>query len=462
MSLKLVHFRSLLVLIIWIAMLCTLLNLSWTASAQETIQSVDGVIARQDGDYIIRQMEWDPAEAVLLVGSGEGAYLLNPDFNLVQRVTQGERAWSVSWNPTGTEFVVTTRTGYQIWAWDGQLATLAREIAVTREIVAAYWSSFGSKIATVERLVGELFSITVQVVIRSAVTGEVLQTSADYFSIPTENAIADQWDWSPTDDRYLYGVGYTVEIRADGLPYISRDRMVYRLDTESGTVEQVTTLGESVFYSIGLDPTGSYLIATGEGAGIQIWSFAENRRVAQFPGPTSGVSWRHDGQFVMAGPSVIDIGHLTDLGWFNFGATLVRVNWRYNRVASAWDTSLLLQDLTAFEAYTPIMPITETPFPTPILTLTFTPTSTNTPSPTPTFTSTHTPTSTETPIPTVTFTPTPTPTEMFTSTPTFTPTFTHTATSTSTPTPTATLTSSFTPQPPQRLGPDHSVTSCGL
>lgn len=387
MSLKAAHFRWLPILVVWIAALCTLLDMSWSASAQGTLQFVDGMITRQDGDYIIRQMEWDPAEAVLLVGSGEGAYLLDHNFNLVQRVTQGERAWSVSWNPTGTEFLVTTRTGYQIWAWGGQFATLARETFVANEIVSAYWSNLGTKIATIERLPGEFFAITVQVVIRSAVTGEVLQISADYFGIPTESAIADQWDWSPTDDRYLYGVGYTVEIRADGMPYLSSNQMVYRIDTETGLSERVTWLGSSLFYSIGLDPTGRYLVATDD-AGVQLWSFTEDNRVADFPGPTRGVSWRRDGQFLMAGSGAVDIESMTMFGAFNFGPGIVRVNGRYNRVASAWDTSLLLQDLTAFDAYTPMLLVTETP------------------SQTPTFTSTYTATFTETPTSTVTFTPT--------------------------------------------------------
>jgi WD40 repeat protein len=368
-------------------MLCALLGLSWSVSAQGTRQSVDGVITQRDGGTnTFRQMEWDPAEEVLLVASGGGAYMLDYNFNLVQQITQGEQTWSVSWNPSGTEFLVTTRTGYQVWTWDGQIATLTRETVVANEVVAAYWSSLGSKIATVERLPGE-FSITVQIVIRSAVTGEVLQTSIDYFGIPTESAIADQWDWSPTDDRYLYGVGYTVEIRADGLPYLSRDPMIYRLDTETGSVERVTTLGSGLFYSIDLDPTGTYLVAT-DNSVTQIWSLIIDQRITYFPGPTMGLSWRRDGKFLMAGAGLIDITRMERLGGFEFGPSIVRMNSRYNRVASAWDTSLLLQDLTAFDAYEPITPATVvptlTPTPEPTATLTPSPTPTPTPPPSPT------------------------------------------------------------------------------
>ena len=338
-------------------LLFLLLVLQGSASAQGAIQIVDGVLIRQEGEGIVSQMEWDPTEEVLLVAWGPDAVLLDRHFNILQQVSDDQWPWSVSWNPSGSEFLVTARTGYQIWAWDGQVATLARETLVANEIVSAYWSNGGSKIATIERLPGEFFAITVQVVIRSAATGEVLQTSTDHFGIPTEDAIADQWDWSPTDDRYLYGVGYTVEIRADGLPYVSSKQMVYRLDTETGTVERVTTLGSVLFYSIGLDPTGDYMVATDD-AGVQIWSFVENERVADFPGPTIGVSWRRDGQFLMAGAGAIDITSMARFGGFDFGPNIVRVNSRYNIVASAYDNVLVLQDLTVFDAYEPMLPLT--------------------------------------------------------------------------------------------------------
>lgn len=424
MSLKVVHSGSLMTVTGCIA-LCLLLSLSWSASAQGTRQSVDGVIIQQEGEGVVSQMEWDPSDETLLIAWGPDAFLLDRDFNILQQVSDDQWPWSVSWNPTGTEFLVTTRTGYQIWSWDGQVAALARETLVANEIVSAYWSNLGTKIATIERLPGEFFAITVQVVIRSAVTGEVLQTSADYFGIPTENAIADQWDWSPTDDRYLYGVGYTVEIRADGLPYVSRDPMVYRIDTETGLSERITWLGSSLFYSIGLDPAGNYLVAT-DNSVTQIWSLIEDERITYFPGPTIGVSWRRDGQFLMAGAGAINITTMERIGGFEFGPSIVRINSRYNIVASAHDTALLLQDLTAFDAYTPMLLVTETPSFTLTSTPTLTPTPTfsATPTPTATFTFTHIPTSTFT----STFTPTntPTPTSTLTPTPTFTPTFTPT------------------------------------
>lgn len=380
MSLKMSLSRWLMTSIRWVLVLCSLCVLSFPVAVQSQRQSVDGVIAQRDGGTnTFRQMEWDPSEEVLLVASGGGAYLLDTQFNLVQQMTQGERTWSVSWNPDGREFLVTTRTGYQVWAWDGQVATPTRETFVTNEIVSAYWSNLGTKIATVERLPGELFAITVQVVIRSAATGEVLQTSTDYFGIPTEYAIPDQWDWSPVDDRYLYGVGYTVEIRTDGLPYVSSEPMVYRIDTETGLSERVTWLGGSLFYSIGLDPTGEYLVATTDGV-TQIWSLIEDDRVTYFPGPTIGVSWRRDGQFLMEGAGAIDITTMMQLGGFEFGPSIVRVNSRYDIVASAWDTSLVLQDLTAFDAYVPMMPSEQTPTFTP----TAMPTATETPTPSPT------------------------------------------------------------------------------
>jgi hypothetical protein len=305
-------------------------------------------------------MEWDPSDEILLIAWGPDAFLLDRNLTVLQQVGNDQWPWSVSWNPNGSEFLVTTRTGYQVWAWDGQVATLARETFVTNEIVSAYWSNLGTKIATVERLPGEFFAITVQVVIRSAATGDVLQTSADYFGIPTEYAIPDQWDWSPADDRYLYGVGYTVEIRPDGLPYVSSEPMVYRIDTETGLSERVTWLGSTLFYSIGLDPTGEYLVATTDGV-TQIWSFPENDRVAYFPGPAIGVSWRRDGQFLMEGAGAVDVPTMSHLGGFEFGPSIVRVNSRYDVVASAWDTSLVLQDLTAFDAYVPMEQPEQTP-----------------------------------------------------------------------------------------------------
>lgn len=377
MSLKTSSSQWLMASAFWLIVVCVLWTVSWSVSAQSELQNgpegpiqiVDGVLIRQEGEGFVRQMKWDPTDEVLLVAWGPDAVLLDRNFNVVQQVSDDQWPWSVSWNPSGREFLVTTRTGYQIWAWDGQTATLARETLVANEIVSAYWSNFGTKIATVERLPGELFAITVQVVIRSAATSEVLQTSVDYFGIPTEDAIADQWDWSPLDDRYLYGVGYTVEIRADGLPYVSSKPMVYRLDTETGITERVTTLISGLFYSIGLDPNGDYLVATDD-IGIKIWSFRENRIVVNLTGAASGVSWRRDGQFVMAGPSAIDITTREGLGWFDSGGTLVRMNSRYSIVALAsfYDNFFMLHDLTAFDAYepmlTPVPPATR-PFPQP-------------------------------------------------------------------------------------------------
>jgi hypothetical protein len=52
---------------------------------------------------------------------------------------------------------------------------------------------------------------------------------------------------------------------------------------------------------------------------------------------------------------------MSHLGGFEFGPSIVRVNSRYDVVASAWDTSLVLQDLTAFDAYVPMEQPEQTP-----------------------------------------------------------------------------------------------------